>query len=440
MTGDSQMAENGKLAINGGPPAVRTDAGDIFDWPIITEEDEAAVLEVLRRRGMSGIDVTVELEREFADWHGMQYALGHSSGTAALQAAMWAVGLGVGDELIAPSMTYWASALPALSLQATVVFAEVEAETLCLDPDDLEHRISDRTKALVVTHMRGYPAPMDRIMAVARRHDLKVIEDFSQAQGSRHRDQLVGTFGDVAACSLMSGKSLVAGEAGMLITNDRAIWERAIVWGHRERTAATRWAGELQEKYITDPQLVPYAGYPWGGYKYRMHQLSSAVGRVQLKHYNERMASINEAMTYFWDLLEGVPGIRAHRPPKEAGSDMGGWFGARGLYLPEELGGISVDRFCEAIRAEGVAAAAPHRRPLLHLHPLFNEADIYGHGRPTRFANSDRDLRQPEGSLPLTEALYDRVLGVPWFKHLDKTIIEEHALAYRKVAENAAQL
>jgi len=438
--GDAEMAENDKLAINGGPKATQTDPGDIFAWPIITKEDEDAVLEVLRRGGMSGIDVTIELEREFADWHGMQYALGHSTGTAALQAAMWGIGLGVGDELIAPSMTYWASALPALSLQATVVFAEVEAHTLCLDPDDIEHRITDRTKGIMVAHMRGYPAPMDRIIAVARKHDLKIIEDFSQAQGSRHKGQLVGTLGDVGACSLMSGKSLAAGEAGMLITNDRSIWERAIAWGHRERTAATRWPGELQEKYITDPELVPYAGYPWGGCKYRMHQLSSAVGRVQLKYYGERMADIDKAMTYFWGLLEGVPGIRAHCPPKDEGSDMGGWFGARGLYMPEELGGLSVDRFCEAVRAEGVQAAAPHRRPMLHLHPLFNDADIYGHGKPTRIANSDRDMRQPEGSLPVTEAVYDRVLGVPWFKHFDKTIIQEHALAFRKVAENADQL
>ena len=433
------MGQDAELAINGGPKAVQTDVGDIFTWPIITSEDEEAVLEVLRRGAMSGIDVTKELEREFAAWHGMEYALGHSSGTAALQAAMWGCEMGIGDEIIAPSFTYWASALPALSLQATVVFAEVEPHSLCLDPNDIEHRITERTKAIMAVHLRAYPADMDPILEIARRHDVKVIEDFSQAHGTTYKGRLVGTMGDVGACSLMSGKSLACGEAGMLVSNNRRIWERAIVWGHKERTAASRWTGELEEKYVTEPDLVGHEGYPWGGYKYRMHQLSSAVCRVQLKYYKERIAEIDKAMSYFWDLLEGVPGIKAHRVAKDSGSGMGGWFGARGLYVPEELGGLDIERYCEAVSAEGVACGR-HTVGNLHLHPLFNTADIYGHGKPTRIANSERDVRQPEGSLPVTESLQRRVLSVPWFKHYDAQIIEEHAAAFRKVAENVGEV
>ena len=141
-----------QLALLGGPRAVQTDPQDMFTWPIITEEDEAAVLEVLRRGGMSGTDVTVQFEKEYADWHGMQYAVAHSSGTGALQAAMWACGVGVGDETIGPSLTYWASVLPAFSLGATIVFAEVDPMTLCIDPGDIEHRITERTKAIVPVH------------------------------------------------------------------------------------------------------------------------------------------------------------------------------------------------------------------------------------------------------------------------------------------------
>ncbi len=433
------MADTSKLALHGGAKAVQTDPGDIFTWPVIGSDEEEAVLEVLRRGAMSGTDVTIKFEREFADWHGVDYALGHSSGTAALQAAMWACGMRIGDEIIVPSLTYWASALTAFSLQATPVFAEVEAHTLCLDPNDIEDRITDHTKAIMVTHYWSYPADMDPILEIAHRHGLRVIEDFSQAHGVRYKGRLVGTIGDVGACSIMSTKSLCAGEGGMLITNDRQIWERAIVWGHRERTAATRWTGELEERYITDPELVPFAGYPWGGYKYRMHQLTSAVGRVQLRHFAQRMARIDEAMTHFWDLLEGVPGLRPHRPSKESGSTKGGWFVPKGLYVPEELGGLPVTRYCEAVNAEG-ARAGPYNLPILHLHPLFNDADIYGHGKPTRIANSDRDLRQPPGSLPVTESIPQRCLSVPWFKYCDRQIIEEHALAFRKVAENADRI
>ncbi len=428
------MAE---LAIHGGDKAVQSDPGDLFAWPIITDEDEQAVLEVLRRGAMSGTDVTIEFEREYAEWHGMKYALGFSSGTAALQSAMWACGVGVGDEIIAPSLTYWATALPAFSLQATIVFAEVEPDSMCLDPNDIEHRITERTKAIVPVHYCGYPADMDPIMEIAERHGIKVIEDVSHAHGALYKGRLVGTIGHVGCFSVMSGKSLAVGEGGMLITNDRQIWERCIVWGHYGRTRATIWTGELEEQYITDPELLPFVGLPWGGYKYRMHQLSSAVGRVQLRHYRERMEEIQRAMNYFWDLLEDVPGVKAHRPPK--GSTMGGWYAAHGLYVEEELDGLPIEKFCEAVRAEGVSTSPGCNFPL-HLHPLLNDADIYGHGKPTRIANSDRDLRQPEGSLPVTESMPRRCYGIPWFKHYRPEIIEEYALAFRKAAENADTL
>ena len=135
-----------ELAIFGGPKAVQTDGGDLFNWPIVTQEDEDAVLDVLRRGAMSGTDVTVKFEEEFAAWQGTKYALACNNGTSALQSAMFGCGVGVGDEIICPSLTYWASALPVLSLGATVVFADIDPNTLCIDPNDIEHRISPHTR------------------------------------------------------------------------------------------------------------------------------------------------------------------------------------------------------------------------------------------------------------------------------------------------------
>lgn len=414
-----------ELALLGGPKAVQTPVEDMFTWPIITQEDEDAVLEVLRRGAMSGTDVTQEFEKDYAAWHGMEYAVAHSSGTGALQAAMWACGVGVGSEIIAPSLTYWATCLPAFSLGATVVFAEVEPHSLCLDPKDIEHRITERTKAIVPVHYCGYPADMDPIMEIAEKHGVKVIEDVSHAHGARYKGRLVGTIGHCNAMSTMSGKALAVGEGGFALTNDRLLYERVIAWGHYERTKT-----ECQ-----DPSLAPFAGLPWGGYKYRMHQLSSACGRVQLRHYQARMEEILKAMNYFWDLLEGLPGIRAHRPAKDSGSHCGGWYAAHGLYVPEELGGLHVTKFCEAVNAEGCGTHAGANFPL-HTHALFHDADIYGHGKPTIIANSDRDLRQPKGSLPVTESMPERCYSIPWFKHHRPQIIEEHANAFRKVVEN----
>ena len=246
----------------------------------------------------------------------------------------------------------------------------------------------------------------------------------------------MGTIGDVGAMSLMTGKPIAIGEGGMLITNDRAIFERAVAFGHYERTGKkTRYSNAACA--LSDPALLKFAGVPLGGFKYRMHQLSAAVGRVQLRHYQTRMEEIQKAMNLFWDLLDGTPGIRPHRPPASSGGTMGGWYYPHGLYIAEELGGLPVEKFCEAVCAEGVDCAPGANSPL-HLHPVFREADVYGHGRPTNFAS--RPIVQGPGSLPITEAVTSRCFSVPWFKRFRPAVIEEYAAAFRKVAEQARKL
>jgi len=417
------------LALLGGPKAVEADEPDLFHWPIVTEEDERAVLEVLRAGSMSGIELTRRFEAEWAAYQGTRYALAFCNGTAALLAAMYACGVRRGDEIIVPSVTYWASALPAFSLGATVVFADIDPVTLCIDPNDIEHRITARTKAIVVVHYCGHPCDMDPILAVARRRNVKVIEDVSHAHGALYKGRMVGTFGDVAAMSMMAGKSFAIGEAGMLCTNDREIYERAVAFGHYRRT----------QEELTLPELQHFAGLPLGGIKGRLNQTCAAMGRVQLKHYPQRMKAIQDAMNRFWDLLEGVPGIRPHRPQRQSGSTMGGWYNPLGHYVPEELGGLPVRTFIEAVNAEGGRSGRGCNFPL-HLHPLFNEADIYGDGKPTRIAFADRDVRQPAGRLPVSEALAERCFGIPWFKHDRPESIARYAAAYKKVALQADKL
>jgi len=419
-----------KLALLGGDRTVTQDYRGLFHWPIVTPAMEQGVLEVLRQGNMSGTDVTRQFEAKFARWLGTEYALAHNTGTAALLAAMWACGLGHGDELICPSITYWASCIQALTLGASVVFADIKPFTLNIDPDDIEPRITPRTKAIMVVHYVAMPAEIDRIMAIARRHGLKVIEDVSHAHGALYKGRKVGTFGDVAAMSLMSGKSLAIGEGGILCTNDRDIYERAVLWGHYERH------GEL-----ANDALRPLAGLPWGGYKNRMHQLSSVVGLHQVDKYDEEMAQIDRAMNYFWDLLADLPGLDSHRPT-EPQTTKGGWYACKGIYKAEELGGLSVSRFCEAVRAEGVDACWPGCNKALHLHPLLHTVDIFHEGRPTNIAHLPPgvDCRQGPGSLPVSEAVQDRVFSIPWFKRFDAAAIEQCAAAVRKVVENAAEL
>jgi len=390
-TASARVSE--KPALFGGPKAVTRDPADAFAWPIVTEEDERAVLEVLRAGNMSGTDVTRRFEAEFAEWMGLPFALAHCNGTAALQAAMWAVGVGSGDEVICPSMTYWASGLPALTLGATVVWADIQRRTLCLDPADVGKRLSDRTKAIVVVHYAGYPADVDAIMELAEPRGIKVIEDVSHAHGGVRKGRKLGTLGHVAAFSCMSGKSLPIGEGGMLVRHA----------GHRRQ-------GDLR------------AGHPVG-------PLRAARGA------DARAAEGHERA----DASAGAhrPAAGGRQAPDQP-ARLGHWYNARGLYVAEELGGLPLGRFCEALRAEGFPAEPGANMPL-HLQAV-NELDIYGDGEPTLLANATRDVRVPAGSLPVSEAIDEFCFSVPWFKRYRPEIIDEYVLAAAKVAAHADEL
>lgn len=427
------------LALLGGPKSVTAaPPRELFHWPIVTAEDEQAVLDVLRAGSMSGSDVTRKFEAEFAQWIDMKHALAFCNGTAALLAAFWACGVGAGDEIIGPSMTYWASVTGAQQLGATVNFADIDPLTLCIDPADIEHRIGPRTKAIVVVHYAGHPCDMDRIMPIARQHGVKVIEDVSHAHGTLYKGRKCGTFGDISAMSMMAGKSFAIGEGGMLVTNDRLLWERCVALGFYERTGGpTRFAAATAD--ITDPSLRKFSALPMGSFKFRINQTCSAMGRVQLKHYDARITEIQTAMNRFWDVLEGVPGIRAHRPAKNSGSTMGGWYLARGLYRAEELGGLAIEKFCEAVAAEGLNCTPGSNFPL-HTHPVFHELDLFNQGKPTAIAFGQRDVRQGSGTLPVSENIAKTTFSVPWFKKDMPEWIERYAGAYRKVALQAAKL
>ncbi len=432
------MKQQSSLAIFGGPKAVPATDPELFKWPIVTAEDEQAVLAVLRAGSMSGTDITKQFEQEYAAWTGSRHALGYCNGTASLLGAFWACGVGAGDEVICPSVTYWASCTAVLGLGATVNFADIDAETLCIDPADIEHRIGPRTRAIIVVHYAGHPCDMDPILAIARRHGIKVIEDVSHAHGALYKGRTCGTLGDVAAMSMMAGKGFAIGEAGMLLTDDRRLYERAIAFGHYERTGGpSRFA---QAEAAVHGDLARFRGAPIGGHKHRMNQTCSAMGRVQLKYFPERIAEIQRAMNRFWDLLADVPGIRAHRPPMDSGSTMGCWYFPRGLYRAEELGGLPCETFCAALQAEGVETCTPGANSALHLHPVFHEADIFHQGRPTAIAFGQRDVRQGPGTLPVSERIREIVCGIPWFKHDRPEEIACYATAYRKVALQAETL
>ena len=207
-----------------------------------------------------------ELEERFAAIKGKQYALGVTSGTAALICGLRGLGIGPGDEVIVPAYTWIASATAVLATGAVPIVAEVD-ETLLLDPVDVEDKITPYTKAIMAVHMRGAACRMDELMAVAKRHNLRVIEDTAQANGASYFGKPLGAIGDVGCYSLQFNKIITAGEGGMIVTDDETIWKRAVMY---HDVIGARMRGFPVEELLY-------------GFNYRMPETLAAIGLVQLR-------------------------------------------------------------------------------------------------------------------------------------------------------------
>ncbi|HBV31531.1 MAG TPA: TetR family transcriptional regulator, partial [Verrucomicrobiales bacterium] len=239
-------------------------------WPILTEEDEQAVVEVMRSGNITTNPVARELEQEYAAFVDRKFALSHNNGTSALMAAFFAIDLQPGDEVIVPTATFWASVIPMLWLGAVPVFCECEEERLGLCPSDVEGRITDKTRAIVVVHLWGLPSKMTELRAIADRHGLKIIEDASHAHGASWRGKPCGALGDISVFSLQGDKLAPGGEGGVFLCDDEAFLERAMCMGDMMRML------ELQTP------AMRFAGTTFG-IKTRIAPVSAAIARVQLR-------------------------------------------------------------------------------------------------------------------------------------------------------------
>ena len=215
-----------KPAIEGGVPI--RDSPMSF-WPTFTEEEKKLVLSVLESGKVSSIagKMTRTFEQKFSEYIGTRYALAVSNGTAALHTAIAALGIGAGDEVITTPFSFIATATSILHNNAVPVFADIDLDTFNMDPETIPDKITDRTKAILVVHLAGHPAEMDKIIGIAREYGLKIIEDCAQAIGTEYRGRKVGTFGEIAAFSFYQSKNMTTGEGGMVVTNNDDIYEKA---------------------------------------------------------------------------------------------------------------------------------------------------------------------------------------------------------------------
>lgn len=333
-----------ELAVHGGPPVRST---PMPGWPRFDEEEIAAARDVLISGNVNYWtgDQGRAFETEFASMVGSRYAVALSNGTVALEIALRALGIGAGDEVIVPAATFIGTAAAVVTCGARPVVADVDPATQCLTAATAAPLISGRTKALMVVHLAGHPADMDPLIALARRHGLRLVEDCAQAHGARYRGRNVGTFGDIAAWSFCQDKILTTGgEGGAITTHDELLWRRCweIKDHGKSHSAVHRHNGR--------------EGYRWlhesFGTNARMTEMQAAVGRSQLKKLEAWVRQRRSNAEVLIDALRGEPALRIHEPGPEFEPS---YYKFYAHVRPERLdSGWDRDRVVRAIAAEGV--------------------------------------------------------------------------------------
>ncbi len=355
------MAE--KLAINGGPKAKTTPNHPMYPGGLeIGEEEKREVIEAINRKylfryyGPEKYPSKVrEFEKKFAEKVGAKNALAVNSCTSALITALVACGIGPGDEVIVPGYTFFASCAAVVAAKAIPVITEVD-ETLTIDPDDVEKKITPSTKALVVVHMRGVPCDMDKIMALAEKHNLRVIEDVAQAVGGTFKGKYLGTFGNCGCFSFQYHKIITAGEGGMVIADDKKTYDRcmsfhdtAACW-RPDRFAEERYEGEL-----------------FCGMNFRMSEITGAVMLAQLSRLDKLLSLMRRNQARILEGIKGTEGIKV-RPVNDSQGDVGICLM---FYLRDSS---KVNKFVQALQAEGVDATGVYNSgiPDWHIYAHWN--------------------------------------------------------------------
>ncbi|WP_411501450.1 DegT/DnrJ/EryC1/StrS family aminotransferase [Bacillus thuringiensis] len=417
--------KNTICAILGGEKAVK---GKPFKWPPVENEEYAIVKELMDKSELSyyGREGKVlELEEDFKKYHEIEYALATSSGTAALHSAFVACDIGPEDEVIAPTHTFLATVTPIIATNGTPILVDCEYDTENIDPKGIEKAITNKTKAIVVTHLWGHPVEMDPILELAKKHNLKVIEDCSHAHGATYRGKKVGTLGDVACFSLQSKKIVSAGQGGMLITNNQEIYEKAVLFGHfRVRS----------EDSVVTPRLRQFCdtGY---GLNYRMHSLAAAMAVVQFSKLDERIYNRQQRLDYFTKELNSIKGITP--PVTRPYVTRGAFYGYKPRYKKEELGGLSHDMYLKALQAEGVKVKRTGSKPL-HLSPIFSGINEGLKNFSASLPNSRTGYKS--GDLPISEHIQSISLSLPTFTFEPYSLIDEYLEAFYKVSMQWEQL
>jgi dTDP-4-amino-4,6-dideoxygalactose transaminase len=402
-----------KLALLGGTP-VR--AAPYMQWPYADEQEIGAVTEILLsgKWGRYEGEKAVEFENAFAKAHGAKYAVAVTNGSAALEIALAAMGVGPGDEVIVPSYTFVASATAIVMNGATPVFADVEPDTYNLDPACFEAAITEKTKAVIPVHFAGFPCDMDKILSIAEKHNLYILEDAAHAHGGAYKGKMMGSIGDAGAFSFQTTKNMTAGEGGACITDDEAL------------------AGGIYSRHT----LGRVPGRPWYehtvvGTNARMTEIQAAILLAQLSRLTKQTAERARNAAILDKRIGAFPDEFGLMRLCDADTEKRAYHLYMFRYLSGgALEGVGREAFIRAMHAEG-ADVSPG-----YFIPLYKQAVFQPLAWGSRQTSGYGQMYHPAAEKAVVESLWlpqQALLG-------DGSQVEDIAAAIEKIIANADEL
>jgi dTDP-4-amino-4,6-dideoxygalactose transaminase len=405
----------------------------IKPWPHITQADRQAVMDVLSGESINEQRriQSEKLSQEWATYMGRRYCIPTNSGTAALHMCVAALGIEPGDEVILPAFTFWASAAAVLHHNAIPIFVDIDSRTFCIDPAQIESKISEKTRAIMPVHIHGMPADMDAILEIGRRHGLKVIEDVAQAHGSKYKGRLCGAMGDVAGFSTQMTKTLTTGSEGGLFVADDELYHK--------RAGLLQYFGELVVPG-REREEQEYNAYGLG-WMYRGDVFGQAFVRSQLKRLDANNALRIQNCNFLTAHLSRIKGIETpYVPPERETVYYNYVVGVK----PEALGlDISLrtlrEKVQEALRAEGMHVGQWQRTPV-PAQKIFQDQVGYGKGCPWKCGHG-RPVEYRTESYPNAEAFIDSHFYIfDVNPPNDLNLMNLYVEAFEKVMDNISEL
>ncbi len=325
----------------------------------------------------------MEFERKFAAYHKARHGIAVTNGTAALEVTLAALDIDPGDEVIVPDFTFIATASAVLAAGALPVLADVTSDTYCLDPNLVEEKITDRTRAIITVHMGGHPADLDSLTEIARRHGIRLVEDSAHAHGTEWKGRKIGAIGDIGTFSFQASKLMTAGEGGIIITNDDEL---------ERRTRSVHDCGRMPGEWF-------YSHFIYGS-NYRLSEWQGAILTQQLSRLDKQATVRTKNADYLDRTLPGIEGITPQKHDPRC--TRNGHYAYIFHYESSAFAGLPIKKFVEALEAEGIPTQASY--------PPIHELDLFKTGEYLRRLPQERR----EAGKAILKAKFPNTIRAAW--------------------------